>query len=178
MTRHSICLFASLGLLAGPASARPPHPTASAALFDARGHKMGRASIEEYGGQLHLVMHVLKQVPGDHGFHVHTTGMCTPPDFANAGGHWNPDRKQHGLENPMGHHAGDAPNVRVGTNGVARVHLTLGSGSLVTGKAPLLDADGAAIVLHEAADDMKSDPSGNSGKRILCGVLKLDKPAR
>jgi Cu-Zn family superoxide dismutase len=105
---------------------------------------------------------------GIHGLHVHAVGRCDPPDFKTAGSHWNPSDKQHGMNNPAGPHAGDLPNVEVAANGTLAATVTLPSATM----ASLLDADGAALVVHAAADDYKTDPSGNSGARIACAVLQ------
>ncbi|MGE5064160.1 MAG: superoxide dismutase family protein, partial [Myxococcales bacterium] len=105
---------------------------------------------------------------GLHGIHVHSVGRCDPPDFASAGPHWNPLGRQHGLNNPAGPHAGDMRNVEVEVNGVLETTVTLPGASVAT----LLDADGAALVLHASPDDYVSDPSGNSGARIACAVLQ------
>jgi Cu-Zn family superoxide dismutase len=105
---------------------------------------------------------------GLHGVHVHAVGRCDPPDFKTAGAHWNPAGKQHGMNNPGGPHAGDLPNVEAAANGVLNATVTLAGASM----ASLLDADGAALVVHAAADDYKTDPSGNSGARIACAVLQ------
>ena len=108
-----------------------------------------------------------------HGIHFHGVGKCdagTTP-FASAGPHFNPDAKQHGLENANGPHAGDMPSVTVEANGSANVTLTTSRVTLGEGPRSLLDADGSAIVLHAAPDDQRTDPSGNSGARIACGVI-------
>ena len=105
---------------------------------------------------------------GVHGIHVHTVGRCDPPEFTSAGGHWNPTAHKHGMNNPAGPHAGDLPNVEAAANGVLNATVTLAGASM----ASLLDADGAALVVHAAADDYKTDPSGNSGARIACAVLQ------
>jgi Cu-Zn family superoxide dismutase len=105
---------------------------------------------------------------GIHGLHVHAVGRCDPPDFKTAGSHWNPSDKQHGMNNPAGPHAGDLPNVEVAANGTLAATVTHPSATM----ASLLDADGAALVVHAAADDYKTDPSGNSGARIACAVLQ------
>jgi Cu-Zn family superoxide dismutase len=104
---------------------------------------------------------------GVHGIHVHTVGRCDPPEFTSAGGHWNPTARKHGMNNPAGPHAGDLPNVEVAANGVLGAAVTLPGASM----ASLLDADGAALVLHAGADDYVTDPSGNSGARIACAVI-------
>ena len=105
---------------------------------------------------------------GLHGLHVHAVGRCDPPDFKTAGAHWNPAGKQHGTNNPAGPHAGDLPNVEVAANGVLNATVTLAGASM----ASLLDADGAALVMHASPDDYKTDPSGNSGARIACAVIR------
>jgi superoxide dismutase, Cu-Zn family len=99
---------------------------------------------------------------------VHSVGRGDPPDFASAGPHWNPSGKQHGMNNPAGPHAGDLPNVEVAANGVLGATVTVPGASM----ASLLDADGASIVIHAAADDYVTDPSGNSGGRIACAVVQ------
>lgn len=104
---------------------------------------------------------------GIHGIHVHSVGRCDPPDFASAGSHWNPAARKHGLNNPAGPHAGDLPNVEVAANGVLGATVVLSGASI----ASLLDTDGAALVIHAAADDNMTDPSGNSGGRIACAVI-------
>jgi Cu-Zn family superoxide dismutase len=105
---------------------------------------------------------------GLHGIHVHSVGRCDPPDFTSAGPHWNPARKQHGLNNPAGPHAGDLPNVEVAANGVLTATVTVPGASI----AGMLDADGASLVIHAEADDNVTDPSGNSGPRIACAVIR------
>jgi len=112
---------------------------------------------------------------GIHGVHVHGVGRCDAPDFASAGAHWNPAGRKHGANNPAGPHAGDMPNVEVAANGVLGTTLTLPNANLFApaGSAgALLDADGAALVIHAAADDYMTDPSGNSGARIACAVIR------
>lgn len=105
--------------------------------------------------------------PGPHGAHIHSVGQCTPPDFTSAGAHWNPTNSEHGVRDPQGPHGGDMPNLIVGTDGQASMAITLPAGRY----AQMMDADGAAIVIHSGADDLKTDPSGNSGSRIACGVF-------
>jgi Cu-Zn family superoxide dismutase len=106
---------------------------------------------------------------GIHGIHVHAVGRCDPPGFTTAGAHFNPDGRQHGFNNSAGPHRGDMPNVTVSANGVLQEAVSLPGASFGT----LLDADGAALVIHARADDYATDPSGNSGDRIACGVISL-----
>jgi superoxide dismutase, Cu-Zn family len=108
--------------------------------------------------------------PGEHAFHIHAFGKCEPPDFKSAGPHFNPDQTRHGYLNPEGSHAGDMPNLHVPADGKLQVEILVPNVSL-SGEAPLLDAEGSALVIHAGADDYKSDPAGNSGDRIACGVI-------
>ena len=123
------------------------------------------------GGGVKLVLDLKNVSTGEHGVHIHQNPTCEGPDFKTAGGHFNPDGKQHGFENPMGPHAGDLPkNISVSVDGT-KTTLMLKGVSMGTGAANDIAAKGASIVVHEKADDMKTDPSGNSGNRIACGVI-------
>lgn len=114
--------------------------------------------------------------PGPHGVHVHATGRCDPPGFTSAGAHWNPTTRKHGHNNPAGWHSGDLGNIAVAPDGRIVAGLLVPGANLYTATeaAPsvLLDADGAALVIHAKADDEMTDPSGNSGDRIACAVLR------
>ena len=107
---------------------------------------------------------------GTHGMHVHEVGRCDAPAFTTAGSHFNPERKQHGYRNPAGAHAGDLPNVSPPPSGSLTFDVLLPNASL-SGRNALLDGDGASIVIHASADDYQTDPAGNSGSRIACGVI-------
>lgn len=155
------------------ANAAAPSGKATAALANAAGAASGTATLEAVGTNLKLTVNAEGVAPGTHGIHVHMTGKCDAPDFASAGAHWNPSSRQHGLENPQGSHAGDLPNIVIGADGKGTITAEL-LNTAVSGEAGLIDADGAAIVIHADPDDMKSDPSGNSGGRIACGVFKAD----
>ncbi len=114
--------------------------------------------------------------PGPHGFHIHEKGVCTG-DFASAGGHFNPGKSKHGILSDSGHHAGDLPNVDVPASGAVNVNLFLTGVSLNSaGPDGLFDQDGSSLVVHAGPDDYKTDPSGNSGGRIACGVVEPVKP--
>ena len=118
--------------------------------------------------------------PGMHGIHIHAVGKCEGPKFESAGGHWNPANKQHGTQNDHGPHAGDLPNVTVMPDGTLSAIVTARGFHLLAaqGSAPaILDADGAALVIHAKPDDEKTDPSGDSGDRIACAVLGTGTPA-
>lgn len=109
--------------------------------------------------------------PGAHGVHIHEFGKCEGPDFKSAGGHWNPGGKQHGFDNPQGAHAGDFFNLDIGADGTGALEAMIPGAKLKDGDYALLDADGAAFVVHEGPDDLKTDPSGESGGRLACGVF-------
>lgn len=134
------------------------------------GKNVGRASATEVAGGVRIALDVRGMTPGTHGVHIHTTGRCDGPDFTTAGGHWNPLGKKHGSMNPQGAHEGDLPNLIIDTS--RRGHL----GAVIAGAtmAGLLDADGAAIVVHAGPDDLMTDPAGGSGSRIACGVFARD----
>jgi Cu-Zn family superoxide dismutase len=142
-------------------------------IVDGDGQTIGWARLtEDAAGQLHLNVQVAGVTPGRHGIHLHAVGQCAGPAFASAGGHHNPLDAEHGLDNPAGAHAGDLPNLTV--NGAGRGHLDAIShhATLSAGPVSLLDADGSAIVIHANEDDQITNPTGNSGPRIACGVIE------
>lgn len=159
---------APLDTLAQPAPAAAGEGSATAQLADAQGASVGTATLTDSPEGVRIAVNLTGLPAGEHGIHIHATGRCDAPDFASAGGHFNPDSKQHGLQNPQGPHRGDLPNLTVGADGTAQQELTAPAGTTL---ADLLDADGAAIVVHATADDQQTDPSGNSGDRIACGVI-------
>jgi superoxide dismutase, Cu-Zn family len=143
---------------------------AKATLKNAQGQTVGEAALTEtpHGVLVHVD---LTNVPaGVHAFHLHETGKCDPP-FTTAGGHFNPTKKQHGVENAMGMHAGDLPNIQVPSTGALSFDVFERDVTLGSGANSLFDADGTAIVIHEKADDYKSDPAGNAGARVICGII-------
>lgn len=142
--------------------------SAVAVLQTAKGAPAGQATATATDGRIMLALQVEGLPPGQHGVHVHMTGKCDAPKFESAGAHWNPDSAQHGIENPAGQHAGDMPNLVVGEDGRGSLSYEL-KGATFDG---LLDSDGSAMLIHASADDQKTDPSGNSGDRIACGVFK------
>ena len=147
--------------------------SASADLKNSLGQSVGRAVLTPSSSGVQIVVDVQGLPPGPKGLHVHQTGACAPPGFESAGAHFNPDKRQHGTENPQGAHAGDLPNLVVAADGTGRLVVTTQRISLARDGSPasLFDADGSALVVHAAADDMKTDPTGNSGARIACGVI-------
>lgn len=149
----------------------PRASTASAQLLDASGRAMGTATATQSGDSIRVRIEGVGLPSGAHGAHVHMTGQCIAPGFDSAGGHWNPTNRGHGSENPAGMHKGDMPNILIGTNGAGTLEYTIANARTSGGSDALLDADGAAIVIHSGPDDYRSDPSGNSGARIACGVF-------
>ncbi|MEO5938978.1 MAG: superoxide dismutase family protein [Sphingomonas sp.] len=145
----------------------PGGRVAVATLRTPAGKDVGRAIVREVAGGLRVTIDARFLPPGMHGAHLHTVGRCEAPDFASAGPHWNPTEMKHGTMNPQGPHGGDLPNLSIGADGRGTVGINLPGASFDA----LLDADGAAMVVHAAVDDMMTDPSGNSGGRIACGVL-------
>lgn len=141
---------------------------AMATLQTAQGAAAGSVTASAADGGVRVALNVEGLPPGEHGAHVHTTGRCDAPAFESAGGHWNPTNAQHGLEDPDGQHAGDMPNLTVGPDGRGTLEYALLGGSF----EGLLDGDGSALVIHASADDQRTDPSGDSGDRIACGVFQ------
>src|SRR5262245_7407425 len=145
--------------------------TAKASLKDAQGKDMGQVTLIQTPHGVLLKM-ALKGAPaGERAFHIHAVGKCEPP-FTSAGPHFNPGNHKHGMEAKEGAHAGDMPNLHIPASGELVVEIANPNISLVKGQPnSLFDADGSAIVIHAAADDYKSDPAGNAGDRIICGVV-------
>lgn len=142
-------------------------------LKDAEGQTTGTAELEETdeGVKVHLKAEGLPA--GSHGFHFHEAGVCEAPDFKTAGDHFNPDGKQHGLESEEGPHAGDLPNLEVGEDGKVDDEFTANNVTLETDQSnSLLQDSGTALVIHALKDDGRTQPSGNSGDRIACGIIK------
>lgn len=167
-----VALAASLSL--GACATVPPQSNAktlaTAALVNTSGQSAGTVEITQSGTTLMFRANVAGQVSGAHGIHLHTTGKCEAPGFTSAGGHLNPTAHQHGSLNPAGPHVGDLPNIIVGPDGNGMIESRL-TGAAADILDNLFDADGTAIVLHAGPDDYKTDPSGNSGGRIACGIL-------
>ena len=158
---------------AGSAVAAEDETAATANMVDAEGNLVAKVSLNRMAEGTRIVLSGNGLPPGVHAFHVHQTGKCDPGDgFKSAGGHYNPAGHQHGWDNAKGHHAGDLPNVHVGENGVAAVEIF---SAAVVLDGDLFDEDGAAMVMHAGPDDYRSDPAGDAGTRIACGVIKAGK---
>ena len=168
-TTFAVAVAAFLSSIPALASAAP---AATATLRDAQGKAVGTATLTPAEGGVKIAVTVSGVAPGLHGFHVHAVGRCEGPEFKSAGGHFNPGSKEHGLENPKGAHAGDMPNLSVGPDGTGKGEFLARGASLVAGPGSLFPDGGTAVVLHAAPDDMRSDPAGNAGARIACGVVE------
>lgn len=166
-----LSLFVAGLMLSGCATMPAGSPQATAELKNARGEAVGTASLWEDANGVRIAARVQGIPAGRHGIHIHAVGKCDPPDFTTAGGHYNPGGKKHGLKSLVGSHAGDLPNLDVGTDRTGRLEYVTKLVTLGPGPTSLFDADGSALVIHANPDDEMTDPTGNSGGRIACGVL-------
>jgi superoxide dismutase, Cu-Zn family len=144
--------------------------TAHAVLKDKDGKEVGKVDFTDTPSGVLMRLDLTAVPPGEHALHLHTVGKCEPPDFKSAGGHFNPDETKHGLLSDEGPHAGDLPNIYVPESGKITIEVLAPLVSL-SGERALLDDDGTAIVIHDGADDALTDPAGNAGVRIACGVV-------
>lgn len=163
---------------AGQAGNPNPSPAGTAAgpieqlLRGPDGAPRGTVTVMETPQGLTVRVNASALPPGPHGAHLHAVGRCDPPDFKSAGPHWNPTNNQHGTENPQGPHMGDLPNLMIAGEGTGNLEFTVPRARLRGAEPALLDGDGAALVIHAKADDYRTDPSGESGDRIACAVLR------
>lgn len=174
--RHRVGFAASLvlALAFAPGSAAAQMPAATAELSNPDGRNVGTVELipTPNGVLLQASLHDL--APGTHAFHIHETGSCEPP-FTSAGGHLSEEGVGHGFLDGDGVHAGDLPNVTVAHEGTLRFDVFVRSvrvGDSGGGGVPLMDEDGSAIVMHEGADDYRTNPAGAAGSRIACGVIR------
>jgi Cu-Zn family superoxide dismutase len=173
--RRRAMKIASGTLLLAVASAAPGQQAPSArrltaTLRDVQGRQVGQAVLSETAAGTLVRLEIKGLPPGWHGVHLHAVGRCEPP-FQSAGSHWDVGGHQHGFQSAQGGHAGDLPNVLVGPDSTAAVEF-VASRVVLSGESGILDADGGAVVVHAGPDDYRSDPAGNSGGRIACGVLE------
>ena len=157
----------------GPAAAGVGQE-AEARLINEQGTEIGTARLTQQPNGVEIVVDLAFLQAGERGFHIHETGTCEAPSFESAGGHFNPTNASHGFEHPQGPHAGDMRNLEVETDdGTARATILNERVTLVSGQPnSLLDGDGTAFVVHSGADDYQTQPSGDAGSRIACGVIE------
>ncbi|MFN8006041.1 MAG: superoxide dismutase family protein [Terriglobia bacterium] len=175
MTRYLTPIGILLFLASSLTAAEKAPKSAKAELHDAKGQKVGTVTFKQALDGLDVSLKVFNLPPGPHAFHIHTVGKCEPPDFKSAGGHLNPQSMKHGLKNPSGPHAGDLPTFTVGKNGKGKIMLLNKRVTLTSGTNSLFHEGGTAIIIHEKADDDVTDPTGNAGNRIACGVIMKGK---
>ena len=174
--RRAACVALSAFVVVAMPSCRPNvvgGRIATAELVDTAGRPVGTLSLRDAaGGSLRIDGRMRGLPAGTHGIHFHAVGRCEATGaFASAGAHFNPASRKHGLQSPDGPHAGDLPNLAIGADGTGGFRTNTTRVTLGGGAASLLDADGSAVVVHAAQDDQRTDPSGNSGARIACGVV-------
>lgn len=170
--RKAMTAAATAALLAGCTTMAdvPAARVGQATLSFANGLPAGTAQLLRDASGLRIAVAATGMPPGPHGFHLHTTGRCEAPGFASAGGHLNPGGRKHGSQAPGGAHLGDLPNLQLGASGSAAATEAVPGGEATL--AAIFDGDGTAVVIHANRDDHVTDPTGNAGERVACGVLR------
>jgi len=176
--KQFVVLAAAIGASGCLSNPMPPQPGASpiqqarATLTVDGSIPAGEAVFTQLDNGIRVVLNVEGLPPGVHAAHIHETGSCAPPNYTSAGGHWNPEGREHGRDNPEGQHMGDLPNIIVGQSGTGTLEVIVSYAWIGEGGDTLLDDDGAAVMIHAGPDDYMSDPAGNAGPRIACGVIE------
>jgi Cu-Zn family superoxide dismutase len=174
LRNYSLCLvFLCFSFIIGCSGLNASKAEAKATLIDSKGVNVGTVQITEDHNGVQVTVHAQNLPAGIHAFHIHAVGKCSAPDFKSAGPHFNPSNKQHGHLNPNGNHAGDLGNITVKPDGTFTMTKKIDGLTLESGKNnSLFQSGGTAFVIHEKPDDEKTDPTGNAGNRIACGVVK------
>jgi superoxide dismutase, Cu-Zn family len=170
--RNQVVLAVAVLLFATMLSAQSAPKKARAEMYNAKSEKIGSATLREEGTGVGIELDVSQLPSGTHALHIHAVGKCDAPSFQTAGPHFNPEGKKHGTKNPEGPHAGDLPNFEVGADGRAKVSVVASHVALGDGPNSLFHPEGTALVIHEKPDDYMTDPAGNAGARIACGVVQ------
>jgi Cu-Zn family superoxide dismutase len=143
-------------------------------MYNSSGDMIGTVQLTEGDGGVDFKVKLEGLEPGYHGMHVHEYPKCDQPDFTTAGSHFNPDGNEHGLMHPEGSHLGDLPNIEAAPSGLVDAELMLPEATLMDGKKSLLDGEGTSLIIHKGQDDGVSQPGGESGPRIACGIIAKD----
>ena len=157
---------------AAPAKKAPAAKPVTVKISDAKGKSVGTAKLSADPGGVKIALAVKGLSPGDHAIHIHEAAKCDAPDFKSAGPHFNPEHKKHGTANPEGAHAGDMPNFVVDAKGASAATVVAPGVTLDEGPHSVFTNGGTALVIHDKADDLKTDPAGAAGDRIACGLIK------
>ena len=171
MMKAAVFAAGGLLLMGAIASEGADAPTAKVELRNGQGASVGTATLTEGHNGVTIALQLSNLPPGTHGFHIHAVGKCDPPGFTTAGGHFNPEARKHGGKTAEGPHAGDLPNLTVGPDGGFKGKVLAPRVTLSAGTHSLFAPNGTALVIHADADDEMTDPTGNSGGRIACGVV-------
>lgn len=176
----TVLVTASLTLLRSSALAddtkkapakKPAGKPVTVKLNDAKGKSVGTAKLTADPGGVKITLAVKGLSPGEHAIHIHESAKCDAPDFKSAGGHFNPAMKKHGMDNPEGPHAGDIPNITVDAKGASKASVVAPGVTLDDGPHSVFTNGGTALIIHDKADDGKTDPAGAAGDRIVCGLI-------